>query len=202
MITRTFESREDWLAGRRGKITGSRLKDIIVKRGTGHKKGYYELIAERLATEPDAEETPMDRGTRLESEAMQRFMDETGSEVDTSLVIWERDDSSSIAISPDGFMGKVRAVEVKCLSSASHIEAFLTQEIPDEYKMQMYQYFIVNDDLKTLFFVFYDPRIPCKDYFVIEINREDIQEDIDTYLAFEKDTITEINSIVADLSGF
>lgn len=202
MKTTLFEDRELWLAGRRGKITGSRLKDIVVKRGSGHKKGYYELIAERLATEPDTEETPMDRGTRLESEAMQRFMDETKSEVDTSLVIWERDDNSSIAISPDGFMGKVKAVEVKCLSSASHIEAFLTQEIPDEYKMQMYQYFIVNDDLKTLFFVFYDPRIPCKDYFVIEINRETIQEDIETYLAFEKDTITEINNIVATLSGF
>jgi len=202
MKTTLFEDRDSWLAGRRGKITGSRLKDIIVKRGTGHKKGYYELIAERLATEPDAEETPMDRGTRLESEAMQRFMDETGSEVDTSLVIWERDDNSSIAISPDGFMGKVKAVEVKCLSSASHIEAFLTQEIPDEYKMQMYQYFIVNDDLKTLFFVFYDPRIPCKEYFEIAVQRENIQEDIETYLAFERDTITEINNIVATLSGF
>src|SRR3990167_4377512 len=116
MITKTFESREDWLAARRGKITGTRVKDLIVKRGTGKKKAYYEIIAERLATEPDTEETPMDRGTRLESEGIQKFIENTGKEVDTSLVMWEREDNSSIAISPDGFIGNTEAIEIKCLS--------------------------------------------------------------------------------------
>ena len=202
MHTLKFENREDWLAARRGKITGSRLKDIIVKRGTGHKLGYYELIAERLATEPEGDETAMDRGTRLESEAMQRFMDETGKEVDTSLVIWARDDNESIAISPDGFVGETEAVEVKCLSSAKHLEAFLTKEVPSEYKEQVVQYFIVNDKLETLNFAFYDPRIPCKPFFYHVISREDVKEDVALYLQFQRDTLTEVNSIVAEMSGF
>jgi putative phage-type endonuclease len=202
MKTLTFENREDWFAARRGKITGSRLKDIIVKRGTGHKLGYYELIAERLATEPEGDETAMDRGTRLEAEAMQVFMDETGKEVDTSLVIWARDDNESIAISPDGFIGETEAVEVKCLSSARHIEAFLTKEVPSEYKEQVIQYFIVNDKLETLNFAFYDPRIPCKPFFYHVISREDVKEDVALYLQFQRDTLAEVNSIVAEMSGF
>lgn len=200
MKTLTYESREDWFAARRGKITGTRVKDLIVKRGTGKKKAYYELIAERLAVEPDTEETAMDRGTRLEDEAIQKFIEATGKELDTSLVIWAREDNESIAISPDAFSGNKIAVEAKCLSSASHIEAWLTQEIPAEYYDQALQYFVVNDELETLFFCFYDSRIPCKDFFWIEMSRESVKEKVEEYLKYEQDTLAEINEIVNSLT--
>ncbi len=197
-----YDSREDWLFARRGKITGSRLKDIVVKRGTGKKIGFYELIAERLATEPEGDETPMDRGTRLEPEAMEAFKAKTGKKIDDSLVIWTRDDNESIAISPDGFIGKKEAVEIKCLSSAKHIEALLTQKVPDEYEMQVIQYFVVNEDLQTLYFVFYDPRIPSHEMFHLKITRESVQADVDTYLKYQQDTLKEIDEIVLKLSNF
>lgn len=199
MKTLTFETREEWMEARRGKITGSRLKDIIVKRGTGYKKGFYELIAERLAVAPD-EENPMDRGTRLEEEAVARFVKETGRKVDDSLVIWAREDNESIAISPDGVIGKTEAVEAKCLSSAEHIKAWLTKQVPDDYEFQKLQYFIVNDALRKLNFVFYDPRIPSKDYFVLEIKREDVQAEIEEYLAYQKGILAEVDDIVNELT--
>lgn len=199
MKTLKFDDKESWLAARRGKITGSRLKDIVVKRGTGKKIGFYELIAERVAY-PAGNQNPMDRGTELESEAVERFIKETGKKFDSSLVIWMRDDNESIAISPDAFKGKTEAFEAKCLSSARHLEAFLTQEIPDEYEFQKLQYFIVNDDLKKLTFGFYDPRIPCKDFFTIEIKREDVQEEIDQYLEYQRQTLQEVNQIVNGLT--
>lgn len=199
MKTLSFDDRDAWLFARRGKITGSRLKDIVVKRGTGRKIGFYELIAERLGVPAD-DENPMDRGTRLEEEAIARFKTETGKKVDTSLVIWTRDDNESIAVSPDGFIGKKEAVEAKCLSSARHIEAWITKELPEEYKMQAIQYFIVNDKLTTLHVVFYDPRILVKDYFVLEVKRADIKEQIDEYLAYETTVINEVNEIVNQLT--
>lgn len=199
MKTLNFDTKEEWLEARYGKITGSRLKDIVVKRGTGKKIGFYELIAERIAVNA-SDENPMERGTRLESEAIERFCKETGKEVDTSLVMWLRDDNESIAISPDGFIGEKEAVECKCLSSARHIEAFLTQEIPEEYQMQKLQYFIVNDKLETLHWVFYDPRILCKDYFVIEIHRKDVQAEIDMYLDYQRTTLEEVDAIVTKLT--
>lgn len=201
MKTLNFQNKEDWLNARKGKITGSRLKDLIVKRGNGKKKGYYELIAERIAIEP-TEENPLERGNRLESEAITRFCKETGKEVDTSLVMWTLDENENIAISPDGFIGENEAVEVKCLSSASHIEAYLTQEIPTEYQDQVIQYFIVNENLTTLYSVFYDPRILVKDYFVIETNRDSIQSKIDEYLEYQMITLKEIDEIVLKLTNF
>lgn len=194
-----FEGEQEWLNARRGKITGTRLKDIVVKRGTGKKIGFFELIAERLATVPD-EENPMERGKRLEQEAMARFIKESSKEVDTSLVMWERDDDTSIAISPDGFIGNKEAVEVKCLSSARHIEAYLTNKVPDEYEFQVLQYFIVNDELETLHFCFYDPRMTVKDFFTIQITRGQVKEDVEQYLAYQRATLQEVNDIVNQLT--
>lgn len=199
MKTLKFEDRQSWLAGRRGKITGSRLKDIIVKRGTGKKIGFYELIAERLGIAAD-DESAMDRGTRLEPEAMQEFIKETGKEVDTSLVIWTRDDNDSIAISPDGFIEDTEAVECKCLSSARHIEAFLTKQVPDEYEFQKLQYFIVNENLEKLYFCFYDPRLLAKPFFYLTIERKDVQKEVDEYLDYQRRTLEEVNQIVNDLT--
>lgn len=208
MKTVGFETREQWLAARKGKITGTRLKEIVVKRGTGKKLGYYELIAERLSVDESTfdgyvpNETPIDRGTRLEKPAIDRFRKETGKDVNDSLVLWMRDDNESIAISPDGFIGETEAVETKCLASARHIEAYLTNAVPDEYEFQKLQYFIVNDKLETLYFCFYDPRIPNKDFFYITISRASVQADIDTYLEYQRKELAEVDEVVAKLSGF
>ena len=193
-----FDDREQWLNARLGKITGTRLKDIIVLRGSEPKIGFYELIAERLAVADD--ENPMDRGVRLEEEAIERFKKETGKKVDTSLTIWVRDDNENIAISPDGKIGKTEAVEAKCLSSARHIEAYLKGGVPNDLKMQTIQYFIVNDDLKTLHVIFYDPRMPVKDYFVIVVKREDIMNEIAHYYEEQVKTLKAVEDIVVKLS--
>lgn len=215
MIITKFEERQDWLNARKTRITGSRLKDIIVKRGAGEKKGYYELIAERVAQEVDPEfidyvptETPMDRGTRLEKYAIAEFSRVTSKKVDTSLVLWAREDNESIAISPDGPVlppdgsKTTEVVEAKCLSSASHLEVYLTNEIPSEYREQGLQYFVVNDDIETVHFVFYDPRIVVKDYFVIDIHRSEVEDEIAFLLDTQKQKLAKIDQVVAELTGF
>lgn len=200
MQTLKFESREDWLEARRGKITGSRLKDIVVKRGSGKKIGFYELIAERIGLPAD-DESPMDRGTRLEEEALAKFTEVTGKEIDTSLVMWVRDEDESIALSPDAVViGAPEAVETKCLASARHIEAWHTKTIPSDYEFQKLQYFIVNDGLQKLHFTFYDPRIPSIGFFVIEVNRADVQEQVDEYLEYQRKELAEVNEIVNELT--
>ena len=218
MKSLTFDSREEWLFSRKGKITGSRLKDIIVKRGDGKKIGFFEVIAERLSTDPEGmafNETPMERGTRLEPEAMARFEEDTKKEVDKSLVLWAREENEGIALSPDGFIvdkktKKIKiAVECKCLSSARFIEAYVKKfvwnksdvdSIPNEYYEQIVQYFVVNDDLETLYMVFYDPRVVVKDYFYLTIKRKDVEVDTKQFLEYQITTIKEIDEIVNKIS--
>lgn len=202
MKIETFDDNFSWFEARRGKITGSRLGDVYSPRGT-KKIGFYEVIAERLGITDDGSETPMDRGTRLEGEALDVFVKETKKKLNRDKVLWMREDNEAIAISPDATVLKEKAaVEVKCLSSARHIEAVITGKIPSDYQYQRLQYFIVNDELETLYSVFYDPRLLAKPFFLIVTKREDVQEDIIKMLAFQRDTLTEIDTIVNKLSNF
>jgi len=194
-----FNSEESWLEARRGKITGTRLKDLVNKRGGAPKMGFYELIAERIAI-PASDEGVMDRGKRLEDEAIEKFSEQTDKRVDNELVIWYRDDDENIAISPDGSIGKTEAVEVKCLSSARHLEAFITKQIPSEFEYQVLQYFIVNDKLKKLYFIFYDPRMP-KDLFWIEVNNDkEMKVKVAEYLMLERDVLRQVTDFEKQLT--
>lgn len=204
MKVNKYETKEEWLEARHGKITGSSLKNIVTLRGNTKKVGYWQLIADRLASDPDDEDV-MERGNRLEAEAIEKFTEYTGKEVNTDLVIWMRDDNDCIALSPDGYIendGKItEAVEVKCLNSATHVEALVTDKIPKEYDFQVLQYFIVNDDLEQLHFVMYDPRFIEKlQVKIFNVQRGDVQDDIDVYLKYEQDTLNEVEDIVNKLT--
>jgi putative phage-type endonuclease len=189
----TFENENDWLEFRKSKITGTKLKDIVTKRGNGTKIGVYQLIADRLATEDD--ENPMDRGHRLEKEAIEHLSNLTGKKFITDLVIMSREDNPNLAWSPDGYSKDLKsAAEVKCLRSAIHIQTIIENKIPDEYKEQSIQPFIVCDELETLYMTFYDPRIVSRPLHVIEIKREDVEKDITFYKEYEKKTLQFIDS--------
>lgn len=188
------------------------------------KVGFFQLIAEKLGMPPDDDENQMERGARLERDGVQRFCEENpglAPLVDSSLLIWTREDNEMIAVSPDAAIAAAKdslkftgAVECKCLASSRHIEAYVKRFIwnfapleciPDDYKYQVRQYFVVNDDLQELHFIFFDPRfaeIKTKvlDYFEITIKREDLQKEIDELLPFEQATIGEVNDLVNTIS--
>lgn len=189
--------KEAWLNARKGKVTGTRLKDLI-GRGNKPKIGFYEIIAERVAI-PAGEERAIDRGIRLEDEALERFEKETGKKVNKDLVLWCRDDNPNIALSPDGSVGKTVAVEAKCLSSAKHLEAYLTKELPAEYEPQKIQYFIVNEKLQTLYVAFYDPRMPV-DFFYFTVKRKDVKDKVKEYLKLEEEALKKIDQIEKSLT--
>lgn len=197
-----FDNEISWKEARKTKITGSRLKDIVVLRGTNKKVGFYELIAERLAVPRPEGEDKMARGHELEPVAIALCENELGKTFNKDLVIWERDDNHCIAISPDGYTEDLKeAIEVKCLNSASQVKAIIKNEPDSDYSFQYLQYFIVNEKLEKLHVVMYDPSLIEKlQYIRFEINRKDIQEDIEKYLEYQRKELEEVNEIVNKLS--
>jgi predicted phage-related endonuclease len=192
-----FTDEKSWLEARLGRITGTRLKDLVSK-GNTKKIGYYEILAERISI-PASEENVMDRGKRLEDVAVELFKKKTGKKVKNELVIWHRDDDENIAYSPDASIGMTECVEVKCLSSARHLEAYITKKIPSEYWYQVLQSFIVNDKQKKLYFTFYDPRSPVE-IFWIEVTRKEVQEEVKEYLELERQVLKEIANYEKNLT--
>lgn len=168
---------EEWHQMRKGKMSGTVLKSIM---GTpkARQEALYEMIAERLTVGVEMDyENPMDRGTRLEPDAITLFELKTGKDVER-VGFCEDEDNASIGNSPDGLIGSEEAIEVKCMGGKNHVKMWLTNELPDEYVWQVVQYFIVNPELKTLYFVGYNPDIPIHPTHIIEVKREEIEEKI------------------------
>lgn len=196
------QNTQEWLEFRRGKISGTILSDIYAKRG-GRKIGFYQVIAERIGLDPD-DENRMDRGLRLEDEAIQMFEAKSRLKVER-VGLCVSDFNENVINSPDGLLknkdGKYTgAVEVKCLSPARHLQAVIENKIPGEFEAQKIQYFVVNDDLEELFFVFYDPRIPSVMYHVIRVTRDEVKDQIEFFRNYQIETIKEIEEIVERLA--
>ena len=187
----------EWLQARRGKVTGTGLKKILGRPQT-RTDYFYEVLAERLTSEGLEEgENAMQRGVRLEPEALEAFEKKTKKSVEIAGLCVD-DKNEWIANSPDGLIkvkGKYReAAEIKCLSSANHLKIWLTNEIPEDHKPQAIQYFILNKDLELLYFASYDPRMTMHPLHIIKLKREDIEEEIASAKEAEEKFINEVNA--------
>lgn len=183
-----------WHHLRKGKITGTTLKALM---GTpkARQDAVYELIGERLTVGVDDEENAMERGNRLEPEAIAMFELESGKKVER-VGFCEDETDPMICNSPDGLIGETEAIEVKCMGAKNHVKLWLKNEIPDEYFWQVIQYFIVNEKLEKLYFVGYNPDIPLKKMHIIEVKREDIAPDIATARIAQEACLQEVNSFL------
>jgi putative phage-type endonuclease len=193
-----LQGSEEWLQARKGRITGTVLKGIM---GTpkARQKALYEVIGERLTVGVDTEyENPMDRGTRLEPDAISAFEFETGKRVERT-GLCEDEENPNIANSPDGLIGENEAIEVKCMGATNHVQMWLTNEIPDEYEWQAVQYFVVNPLLEKLYFVGYHPDIPIHPLHIIELSREEIESKIEKAKFAQKVFLEEVNAILSTI---
>lgn len=212
MKVRTFESREAWLNWRLGKVTGSRLNKIVNLKDSSTKAEVWAVAAESIigsaaiAEDDLSASKVMERGHTLEPVALARFATETGKPVDASLVGWESDDDTRVAVSPDGVIGETEAAEVKCLLSPKHLEALYTRKIPKNtggYEEQVLQYFITNEKLETLYYIFYHPDFPAGlDFFYLTLTREELADDILIYANAERAAVAQIRDIVNKVSMY
>jgi hypothetical protein len=89
-----------------------------------------------------------------------------------------------LGLSPDRLIKKrgkyVKGVEVKAPSTKSVIKYRLDGVVPSEYHWQVVNYFLVNESLKDLDFLIYDPRIirPELRLTIIPVHRKDVADDI------------------------
>jgi len=189
---------DKWHFLRKGKITGTTLKAIL---GTpkARQEAMYEIIGERLTVGvPDEYENAMERGNRLEPEAIAMFELQTNKQV-IRTGFCEDDDNPMIANSPDGLIGETEAVEIKCMGGKNHIKLWLTNEIPDEYYWQVIQYFVVNEKLKKLYFVGYNPDIPVHKLHIIEMHKKTLADDIEKAKKAQEEFLLEVNNKLKEI---
>lgn len=103
---------------------------------------------------------------------------------------------------PDDLTMQLRAVEVMP-AIVGDKKARDFDFLPDEYRGQAIQYFVVNPDLYTLYFSFYDDRVcdGALDHVYLTIKRDTIQDEICTQYDGERRTLGIIDDITSRLIG-
>jgi putative phage-type endonuclease len=168
---------QKWLEARKGKITGTRLKDVLK---TDNLPAIYEMIEELVCNEVEEVfvNKAMERGKNCEPIAINLYQHITGTIIE-SVGFCVSEENDFLCVSPDGFtLDRKGAVEVKCPSSKTHIKYVLDDRIPNEYLPQVCMYFIVNTELEYLDFVTYDDRVECIPIHIIRVTREDLSDKI------------------------
>jgi len=169
---------EEWFAARLGKVTASRVAEVVAKTKTGYgasRANYMaELICERLTGAPTERYTSsaMQHGIDTEPQARAAYEAKSGSFVEEVGFVLHTSISEAGA-SPDGFVDEDGLIEIKCPQTATHMDTLLSENVPAKYVTQM-QWQMACTGRKWCDFVSYDPRLPEKmQLFVKRVPRDD-----------------------------
>lgn len=155
---------QEWFSARLGKVTASRVADLMAKTKSGYstsRKNYMmELLCQRLTgrREEGYTNAAMQRGTDLEPIARGRY------EIENDVLVMEtgcfvHPHISDFIASPDGLVGDVGLVEIKNPNTAQHVEFLRTGKIDGGYQTQMLAQMLCTGR-KWCDFVSFDDRMP------------------------------------------
>lgn len=192
----------EWFAERLGKVTASRISDVLAKIKTGESaaRANYraELVAQRLTgyIEEGFTSTAMQHGNEYEPFARAQY--EIKRDVMVDEIGFVRHPSIEWAgASPDGLVGDDGLIEIKCPNTATHIDYLLAGKAPAKYVPQMI-WQMACTGRKWVDFVSFDPRMPEEmQLFIVRFDRNEDQ--ISEHEAEVKKFIGEVEATISKL---
>lgn len=196
----------EWFAERLGKVTASRVSDVLakIKSGEAAARSNYraELVAQRLTgyMEEGFTNAAMQHGNEYEKFARAQYeikkdvmVDEVGF-VSHPVIEWA-------GASPDGLIGDDGLIEIKCPNTATHIDYMLAGKAPSKYIPQMV-WQLACTGRKWCDFVSFDPRMPEEmQLLIVRFDRNDEQiaeteAEVRKFLTEVESTISKLRAIV------
>jgi putative phage-type endonuclease len=174
------QNTEQWHAARCGRVTASRVADIVRKTKTGvsASRATYkgELVAERLSGQVSSgfKSAAMDWGHEQEDKARDYYAFMRDVEpVKVGFVVHPTIEMAGA--SPDRLIGEDGQLEIKCPNSSTHIATLLGAPIEPDYLKQI-QWQMACTGRKWTDFVSFDPRMPPDMQIDIQrVHRDPIQ---------------------------
>lgn len=195
----------EWFAARLGKVTASKVADVVArtKSGWGASRANYaaQLIVERLTGQPVESYTnaAMQWGTDTEPKARAAYAFFADADVAEVGFVGHPAIEMSGA-SPDGMVGDDGLLELKCPTTATHIDFLLGESIADKYIKQM-QWQMACTGRSWCDFMSFDPRLPEELQMKIQrVNRDDaliasLETEVRVFLAEIEDKINKLRSL-------
>jgi len=170
---------DEWFAARIGKVTASRVADVIAKTKTGYSSSrdnyMAQLICERLTNQKADGFTNAAMQWGTETEPLARISYEVAQNILVDEVGFVPHPKILMAgASPDGLVGDNGLLEIKCPNTATHIDTLLSETVPGKYNTQM-QFQMACTDREWCDFVSFDNRLPTElQLFVKRVPRDNV----------------------------
>lgn len=200
----TEQGSAEWHAKRCGKVTASRIADMMAKTkaGWGASRTNYraQLVAERLTgiVADSYTNEAMEWGAATEAEARDAYSFYCNADV-VQIDFVDHPSIEMTGCSPDGLVSEHGLVEIKCPNTATHITTLLGGTIPGKYQLQML-WQMACTGRQWCDFVSFDPRMPDDmRMFVQRLERDDakiaeIAAEVGVFLG-------EVDAMVSDLTA-
>lgn len=178
MTEEILQGSDAWKRLRLGKVTASRVADVVAKTKSGQSasRANYaaQLIAERLTgvVAESFTNAAMAHGTETEPEARSAYeFYQSVTVIEVPFVAHPTIDQAGC--SPDGLVGTDGLVEIKAPNTATHLETLLGQSVPGKYETQI-QFQLACTGRTWCDFVSFDPRMPENmRLFIKRVKRDD-----------------------------
>jgi len=176
---------EEWFKQRLGKVTASRISDVIAKTKTGvstSRQNYLvQLVSERLTGKKGdsfVNQAMLD-GIERESAARELYMQTRGVSV-TEVGFFDHPTIAMSGASPDGAVnaeedGKYAGlIEIKCPIETTHTNTLMSKSVPSKYMPQIqWQMASVSPNVKWVDFISFNPNFPdTMQLFVARVERD------------------------------
>ncbi len=203
MMADIIQGSPEWFAARAGKVTASRVADVIAKTktGWGASRANYaaELIAERLTgvTAPSFTNAAMQWGNDTEPKARDAYCFRHDADV-VEIGFVDHPLIAMTGASPDGLIGDDGLLEIKCPNSATHLDTLLGETVPGKYVTQM-MWQMACTGRAWCDFASFDPRLPASmSLFVRRIERDDamiadLEREVAAFIAEIDDKVARLN---------
>lgn len=201
-----IQGSDEWLQARLGKVTASRVIDIIPSVKTGKynasRKNYMaEKVIEILTEKPidNFVSTAMEWGTETEPLARSAYEAETGNMVEEVGFI-NHPTIKNFGASSDGVIDKDLILEIKCPNTAQHINLLTGGKIKRDYIYQM-ESEMMCCDAKQCHFVDYDPRLPDNLSYILFAftydpdRRKEIESEVNKFNAELDEMLKKLNKL-------
>lgn len=200
-----LEQRSDgWFTDRLGKVTASCIWKVMARTKTGYgaERGNYkaQLITERLTgiREEGYVNGAMLHGIETEAQARAAYEFTRGVSVEEVGLV-PHPAIAMCGASPDGLVGEMGLVEIKCPNTATHIACLQGAGIDRKYVLQM-QWQMACTQRQWCDFASFDPRLPLP----MQLHVERLQFDPELVEEIEGEVrkfLAEVDETVADLTA-
>ena len=202
MMDDIVQGSQAWFIARLGKVTASRVSDVIAKTKSGYSasRANYraQLVSERLTgtVQESYTNAAMAWGIATEDQARAAYEYRSGLII-TQVGFVDHPTIAMSGASPDGFAGDDGLIECKCPNTATHIETLRAGKVPEKYITQM-QWQMASTGRAWCDFCSFDPRLPERmRLFVARVHRDDkrideLESEVVGFLAEVEETIKDL----------